>query len=120
MLRDRERAEKANQKAEAQAVREQRERHIQQQQADAAQLTGAVEARVAELDTILVNGLAQPGVFSFDQLRHTYHPRPFVPDQTLATPGPAPQWDQFAPPSPTGMGRLFKGGYERAVAEARS
>ncbi|MGH3924915.1 MAG: hypothetical protein ACRDTT_18985, partial [Pseudonocardiaceae bacterium] len=106
--REQERAERAQQRADAQASREQRERHIQQQQANAAEMTSAVQARVVELDAVLVDGLARPGVFSFDQLRQTYQPQPFTPDRGLATPGQAPQWERFAPPPATGMGRLFK------------
>jgi restriction system protein len=83
-------------------------------------MTGVVQARVAELDAVLVDGLAAPGVFSFDQLRQTYQPQPFVPDRSLATPGQAPQWEQFAPPPATGIGRLFKSGHERATEQARS
>jgi restriction system protein len=118
--RELERTAKANQRAEAQAVKEQREEQIRQQQADAAELTSAVQARAAELDALLVNSLARPGVFSFDQLRQTYQPRRFTPEQALATPGQQPRWEQFAPPPPTGMGRLFRTGHERVTAQARS
>ncbi|MGH3793607.1 MAG: restriction endonuclease [Pseudonocardiaceae bacterium] len=118
--REQERSERAQQRADAQAVREQREQHTQQQLTNAAQMTSAVQARVAELDAVLVDGLARPGVFSFDQLRKTYQPRPFVPDHGLATPGQVPQWERFVPPPATGIGRLFKSGHDRATAQARS
>ncbi|MGH3938335.1 MAG: hypothetical protein ACRDTG_06820 [Pseudonocardiaceae bacterium] len=72
------------------------------------------------VDSVLVDGLARPGVFSFDRLRQTYQPQPFTPDRGLAIPGQAPQWEQFAPPPATGMGRLFKSSHERATAQARS
>lgn len=118
--REQERSERAQQRADAQAVREQRDRHIQQQLANAAEMTSAVHARVAELDAVLVDGLARPGVFSFDQLRQKYQLQPFVPDRGVATPGQAPQWERFAPAPATGIGRLFKTGHERATAQARS
>lgn len=118
--REEERAERAQQRADAQATREQREQHVQQQQANAAELTSAVQARVAKLDAVLKDGLIRPGVFSFDQLRQTYQPQPFIPERSLATPGQAPQWERFAPPPATGMGRLFKSSHERATAQARS
>jgi restriction system protein len=118
--REHERAAKAQQRAQAQAVKEQREWQIRQQQADAAELTNAIQTRVAELDALLVNSLTEPGVFSFDQLRQAYQARPFVPDQGLATPGQPPRWEQFAPPPPTGIGRLFKTGHERETMQARA
>jgi restriction system protein len=118
--REAERAQRAQQRAQAQATREQRDQHIRQQQADAAELTAAVEARVAAFEAVLVAGLERTETFSFAHLRQTFQPQRFTPAPSVATPGQAPQWEHFAPPSPTGIGRLFRGGRERATAQARS
>jgi restriction system protein len=118
-LREQERTARAQQRSHAQAVREQREQRVQEQQAEAAELTNAVQRRVAELGSVLEDGLRHPGVFSFAQLRQIFRPQSFRPARELATAAHAPQWERYEPAPPTGMARLFKGSYERAVQEAR-
>lgn len=83
-------------------------------------MTEAVEARAAELATVLTDGLRHRGVFSFAQLRVTYRSTPFQAPLKLATPEPAPQWERYAPPPPSGLARMFKAGHERAVQDARA
>jgi restriction system protein len=117
--REHERALRAQQRADAHARKEQEQQRILELQAYAAELTKASQARIAELDNVLIGGLSKPGMFSFDHLRQIYRPRPFMPDPRLAAPSDAPRWEQFAPPAPTGVGRLFKGGHERAIQQAR-
>lgn len=115
--REQQHAEQTAKRAAAQAVREQQAQHLQDQQSRAAELTEAVNARLADLDTILID--SKPRTLSFHQLRQTYRPLPFDPGG-LAVPARPPEWEQFAPPTPVGIGRLFsKTAHNRAVADAQ-
>lgn len=93
--------------------------HVRQQQADAADMTSALAARVAELETVLVDGLTGNPVH-VDRLRHSYRPWPFVPDRALITPAEAPAWDDYAPPELGWAARLLVGGRRRAATQART
>ncbi|RSM67748.1 restriction endonuclease [Kibdelosporangium aridum] len=116
-VRERQRAEQAAKRAEAQAVREQRAQRVEDQQNLAVELTAKVKARVAELDSILI-GPRLPAS-SFDQLRQTYKPTPFDPGR-LAIPEPPPQWEQFAPAPPTVLARVLrKSSHDRATKDAQ-
>ncbi|WP_198663903.1 restriction endonuclease [Jiangella endophytica] len=108
-----ERAERAERAAE-------RTEHVRRHQADAADMTSAIAARVAELESILVDGLAAGGPVHLGQLRHGYRPWPFVPDRALVTAAEAPAWDDYAPPPMGRAARLLTGGRRRAVAQARA
>lgn len=83
-------------------------------------MTSALTARVAELESVLVDGLAAGGPVHVDQLRHRYRPWPFVPDRALVTPAEAPQWDDYAPPVMSWAARLLLGGRRRATTQART
>ncbi|TDE11476.1 restriction endonuclease [Jiangella asiatica] len=110
---------RAQVRAAVQADRERREEYIRQQQAEAADLTSAITARLVELDTVLVEGLNHHGPFSLDQLRHAYRPWPFIPDRALVTPGEAPRWEDYAPRSTAWPARLVTAGRRRATVLAR-
>lgn len=116
LARERERGERERRRSEAQAAREQREQYVLDRQADAAELTRAITDRVAELESVLTEGLSPPAVV-FDQWRQVYQAWAFVPPAGLATAEPEPTWADFQPRA-TGLGRLFKG-RGRAVDEAR-
>ncbi len=106
---------------DARAVRAaERAEHVRRQQADAADMTSAVAARVAELESILVDGLAVGGPVYIDQLRHGYRPWPFVPDRALVTAAEKPEWDDYAPPPMGWLARVLTGGRRRAATQARA
>nr|WP_232328504.1 restriction endonuclease [Kibdelosporangium sp. MJ126-NF4]CEL22754.1 putative tellurium resistance protein [Kibdelosporangium sp. MJ126-NF4]CTQ89893.1 putative tellurium resistance protein [Kibdelosporangium sp. MJ126-NF4] len=115
-IREQQRAEQAAKRAEVDATREQRTRHLEDQQAAAVEMTSAVATRVADLDSILLSTL--PRVLSFDELRRTHTPTTFEPG-ALGVAEQAPQWEQYAPAAATGLGRVFgKSSRERATREA--
>jgi restriction system protein len=107
----------------AQHKRQQRERQAQKDRIageatardeEVAAKTEAVERRVAELESLLRSSLARDPRISFDSLRITAA----VPPQelgALAEPVPEPQWADFTPPPPSGLGRMF-GGSQRYQA----
>lgn len=99
---------------------DERAEHVRRQQADAADLTSAVATRVAELESVLVDGLAAGGPVQLGQLRHGYRPWPFVPDRALVTVAEPPAWDDYAPPPMGRAARLLTGGRRRAAAQARA
>src|ERR1022692_1333069 len=107
----------------AQKLREQRERQAQKDRIaaeaaardkDAAARTRAIERRVAELDSLLRSSLARNPDISFDSLRVTATVPPLNLGP-LADPVLAPEWADFAPAPPSGLGRLL-GGSQRYQA----
>ncbi len=76
-----------------------------------------LQARVAELDSVLTTGLQQgPGV-SFASLKHSVEMPPFDAGG-LDKPIAEPQWALFAPRPPSAVGRMFGGGARYAREEA--
>jgi restriction system protein len=95
------------------------ERHFQSQRRVVEVKTAEVEQRVKVLDEVLTSILPLP-VMTFDSLKVAPVLPPFDPGP-LGVAGPAPAWEDFAPPEPGGLSRVFGGGarYERQKAEAR-
>ncbi|MBO2451192.1 restriction endonuclease [Actinomadura barringtoniae] len=124
--RDWEAARKAEQRAQEQAAkrREQERKAQEREQAqaeaiardqEAAALTARVEQRAGELDGLLRSSLAWDPRIPISSLRR----QPNVPPLDLgrlAGPLPSPDWDDFAPQLPGGLGRLF-GGRQRYESE---
>ena len=81
---------------------------------EAAAKTEAVERRVAGLESLLRSSLAWDPRISFDSLRVTATIPPLNLGP-LVNPIPAPQWADFAPKLPSGLGRMF-GGSQRYQA----
>jgi len=107
----------------AQKLREQQERQAQKDRIaseaavrdkDAAARTRAIERRVTELDSLLRSSLARSPDISFDSLRVTATVPPLNLG-ALADPVLAPEWGDFAPRQPSGLGRLL-GGSQRYQA----
>ena len=101
----------------AQQEREQRDRKAEKNRIaaeaeardeEAAEKTEAVERRVAELESLLRSSLVRDPRISFDSLRVTATIPPLNLGP-LADPIPAPQWADFAPKPPGGLGRMFGG-----------
>src|SRR5437763_6275861 len=117
--REQERAQRATERADAQAERDRKARHIERRQTEAAAMTRTVQDQVDSLASILSRGIERHSQISFDQLRKPLRTKPFKPGQ-LAIPAQAPQWEAYAPPQPSGLGKLFgKSTYERALADAQ-
>ena len=121
----------------AQKQREQQERQAQKDRTaseatardkEAAVKTKAIEQRVAELETLLRSSLARDPCVSFDSLRITAAVPPLNLG-ALANPIPAPEWADFVPRPPGGLGRMLGGSQryeasyeaaERAFASAQA
>lgn len=126
-IRDKRAQERAEEKAardrardEKQAAREQAERHTRQRSAEAASCTHAVQSRVEELGGVLVAGVKRAAPTGFERLRRWYVPAQFLPPVGLAAPAPPPQWEQYEPPAPTGIGKLFKSTYAQKLSNAQA
>jgi restriction system protein len=118
--RDFEQAQRATKRQAAADERERKRLYVEDRKAEAAAMAADVQARIAELDSVLTDGLHQgPGV-SFASLKHSVEIPSFDPgglDQSAAE----PQWAQFAPRPPGAVGRMFGGSarYAREEAAAR-
>jgi restriction system protein len=111
--RERARLAKEREKAEQQ-------RHAQAQQHSAEAKTAAVGGHVKILDEVLTSILSLPEL-SFDSLKVTPEIQNFDPGR-LGVTEPVPDWNDYAPPEPGGLSRLFGGAarLERQTAEARA
>ncbi len=84
-------------------------------------MTSGVQTRVAELDSVLNAGVRQRPLVTFPSLKRAPSYPPFDAGG-LDRPLPGPRWEQFAPPPPSGLGRLLGGAarYEREETAARA
>ena len=76
--------------------------------AEAQDATDALDARVHELSTLLARGLDRSAALDLDGRSRRLAESP-IDLGTDGAPGPPPQWESFAPRSPTFIGRLFGG-----------
>src|SRR5262245_27864603 len=118
--REAERARKAAEAAQKAAEREAKRQYLEGRAAEAERRTGELESRVEQLRTVLTRGLARSARIDPSALRR----RVAVPELDLgrlAVPTAPPDWSQFAPPSPSAVGRMFGGEarYQRRLDEAR-
>jgi restriction system protein len=118
--RERDQAMRAARRQAAASERERKRLYIEDRKAEAAARAEAVQARVAQLDSVLTAGLRQETEVSFASLKRRVEMPPFDPgslDSRLAE----PVWSQFAPRPPGAVGRMFGGGarYAREEAAAR-
>jgi restriction system protein len=97
--------------------RERKLRYIEDRKAEAASMTVELQARVTELDSVLIASLRPRRGVSFASLRQVVRYPPFDAGGLDRT-APEPRWEQFAPRTGT-LGRMF-GGRERQEAAARS
>lgn len=96
-----------------------KQEHLASQQRAAEERTAALNQRVMALDGLLTDSLFRPPL-TFGQLKVSLDMRRFDPG-SLGTPRPQPEWTEFVPVEPRGLGRLFGGAarYEREMAEAQ-
>jgi restriction system protein len=85
---------------------------------EADQQTQTVARRIQAFDTLLISALRTQPHLHFAQFKRQVHARPFDPG-AFAQARPAPRWEEFAPPPPTGLAKLLGSPrYERAVLQA--
>lgn len=96
------------------------EQHIRDQLAAVERRSADVERQIKALDDVLTSVLHLP-VLTFDRLKVAPILPRFDPGQ-LGTAAVAPRWEEYVPPAPGGLSRLFGGAtrYDRQTAEART
>jgi restriction system protein len=97
-----------------------REAHIEAQQQATDSKTAAVDRQVKALEDILTSILPLPPL-TFERLKVVPKLPSFDPGQLGIVPSP-PDWSEYAPPEPGGLGRMFGGAarHERRTAEAQT
>ncbi|WP_326552539.1 restriction endonuclease [Micromonospora sp. NBC_01813] len=116
-------AEHARQAAERAAAEDERQRKrlfTEARLAKVAAANGNIRSRLEELDELLAQTLAVDDHIDLNRLKRSTTPPPFDPGK-LATPLPPPQWQDFAPPAPAGLGKMFGGEarHQQQVTEAQ-
>jgi restriction system protein len=85
---------------------------------EADRQTQSVERRIQALDCLLTSALRTGPALDFARFKRQVQARLFEPGP-LAIPRPAPRWEDFAPPPPSGLAKLLGSPrYERAVLQA--
>jgi restriction system protein len=117
---ERDQARRAAIRQAAASERERKRLHIEDRKADARAMVAELQARVADLDSVLTAGFHQGLGVSFASLKRSVEMRPFDPEG-VDRPVAEPQWAQFAPRPPRAVGRIFGGSgrYTREEAAAR-
>jgi restriction system protein len=101
--------------------KERKRLYVEERRAEVASMVSDLQARVAELDSVLVAGIRSVPAVTFSSLQQT----PTLPAFNaggLDRAAPQPGWEQFAPPPPTALARLFGAGgrHERQESTARA
>lgn len=109
--------------AEAERKRQDRERqqaYVAHQTQLAADRTTGVEHEVDQLRQLLRDAVVSDPLVSFDSLQRVHRPQRFD-GSYWPGPGPAPRWEDFAPPEPGALSSLFGGRrrYEQQLAQAQ-
>jgi restriction system protein len=116
--RDDERQARERRQRDKEKERDRQQEHLEAQQRAAEEQTAAVQERMKVLEEILT-GVLSLKPLSFGQLLAAPRTPDFDPgplDPAL----PAPDWDDFAPAAPAGLGRLLaRQGRQVAEAQAR-
>lgn len=108
---------RAEERAAAANDREQKRLYIEGRKAEAADLTADVDDRIAELESVLSDGLQQSAGISFDELKEAFEESPFDPGD-LDQPLPEPKWEEVAPQPSSLLGRLTGGAERRRQLKA--
>ena len=116
IMRDHDRAERQTARADA-AERKRQEQLAHEAGASAAKTMKAqLDARMAQLKTLLTSALGTPLQLSFAVLKQTAAVPPFEPGD-LGEPLPVPVWEDFAPPPPGVLSGLMGGKARHALAQ---
>jgi restriction system protein len=110
----------AQQAATAADERERRRLYGEARAARVAAANADLRAHVEELETLLRSTLAVDDHIDLDRFKKRAAPAPFDPGE-LGRPVPAPRWESYQPPEPTGLGKVFGGEakHEQLVAAAK-
>lgn len=116
-------ADRARQAAEEAAAKDEQERKRLYAEARAARVATAntnLRARLEELENLLAWTLAIDDHVDLERLKERVEPEQFDPGK-LGVPLPPPDWRRFAPPNPTGIGKVLGGEarYQQELATAR-
>jgi restriction system protein len=115
--RQHQQAERAAQRRMAADEKERQRLYVEDCKADAADMTADLNDRINELASLLTTGIRKKPLIAFKGLKHDLSYPPFDPDG-YGEPLPAPAWEQFAPPPPSGLGKMFGGAARRERQEA--
>ena len=119
--RDHEQATRATARQATADAKERKQLYAEARKAEAASMASELRDRIAELDSVLTAGIRQHPLVTFASLKHAPSHPPFDAGG-LDRPQPASDWKQFAPPPPSGLGKLLGGAarYQREEAAARA
>jgi restriction system protein len=106
------------------AAHDQKERqrlYVEDRKAEAALMVSELQTRTAELDSVLVAAIRPIPAVTFASLKRSAA-FPAFNAGGLDRSAPQPRWEQFVPPPPSGLAKLFGGSgrYERQEAVART
>jgi restriction system protein len=121
MRRAAEQAARAAQKATVADERERKRLYLEARAAEVAADNADVQARLEELEGLLQATLEVDDHIDFARMKKRVRHPPFDPGQ-LAQPIAGPDWRQFEPPAPTGLGKMFggQGKYQQQLAAAQA
>lgn len=120
-VRDQQRAQREAERRAALNDKERKRLYIEERKTAAAELTAEIDARIAELDSVLVDGIDNRVDVSFESLKQDVEIQVFDP-AGLEVPLPPPDWADFAPKPPRALRLAFGGAakHDREVAARRA
>lgn len=116
-------AAKAKTVADREKATQAREAEIAAGHAEAEAATRTLQARLTELETLLVSTLEEDPYLAFEQLKEPMLLPEFHPPPELAVPGRQPEENDFLPEPPSGLSALAPGrkrAHAAAVEEGRA
>ena len=116
ILRDQDRAERQAARADAAERKRQEQRAHEARTYAAKSMKAQLDARLAELRTLLTSALGTPPQLSFAVLKQTAAVPSFEPGD-LGQPLREPMWEDFAPPPPGALSGLMGGKARHARAQ---
>ncbi|MFD2466050.1 restriction endonuclease [Amycolatopsis silviterrae] len=118
--REAERQQRETKRAEAQADRDRKAQYLAERVAEAEELTSTTAARSATLASVLHAGLTRQALLDFRGMRLDFVAEEWSAGK-LSDAERAPLWEDFAPPAPGLVSRMFGGDtrYNQAVQQAR-
>jgi len=120
-IRQEQQARRADARSAAFDEKERKRLYLEDRKEEAALMSSALQDRVTELESVLAANVRPRPDVTFASLKRavTY---PKFDAGGLERPTPPPRWEQYAPPPPGGLGRLFGGSgrQERQEALART
>jgi restriction system protein len=110
----------AQQATEAANQRERRRLYTEARSAEVASANADLRSRLHELDTLLLSTLDVDDHIDLDRFKRPVIVPPLDPG-LLGRPVPEPSWESFAPPAPSGIGKILGGDrlHQQQVAAAK-